>query len=58
MSNLTLSANPLGTGTFIVQSPNSNTNNTLTLPDATTTLVVLQILRLWLKHKQVLVTPS
>lgn len=39
MSNLTLSANPLGTGTFIVQSPNSNTNNTLTLPDATTTLV-------------------
>lgn len=39
MSNLTLRGNVSGTGTFIVESPNSNTNRTLTLPDATTTLV-------------------
>lgn len=39
MSNLTLRGNVAGTGTFIVESPNSNTSRTLTLPDATTTLV-------------------
>lgn len=39
MSNLTIRANPSGTGTFIVESPNSNSNQTITLPDATTTLV-------------------
>lgn len=39
MSTLTLRGNVAGTGTFIVESPNSNTNRTLTLPDATTTLV-------------------
>lgn len=39
MSNLTLKGNPSGTGTFTVESPNSNINRTITLPDATTTLV-------------------
>ena len=39
MSTLTLRGNPSGTGTFIVESPNTNTNRTITLPDATTTLV-------------------
>lgn len=39
MSNVTISGNPSGTATFTVQSPATNTNRTLTLPDATTTLV-------------------
>lgn len=39
MSNLTVRGNALGTGTVIVESPNTNTNRTITLPDATTTLV-------------------
>lgn len=39
MSTLTLRGNVSGTGTFIVESPNSNTNRTISLPDATTTLV-------------------
>lgn len=39
MSTLTLRGNASGTGTFIVESPNSNTNRTISLPDATTTLV-------------------
>ena len=39
MSNLTVRGNPLGTGTFTVESPNSNNSRTITLPDATTTLV-------------------
>lgn len=39
MSNLTVKGNVSGTGTFTVESPNSNNNRTLTLPDATTTLV-------------------
>lgn len=39
MSNLTVRGNVLGTGTVIVESPNTNSNRTLTLPDATTTLV-------------------
>tara|TARA_R110000765_G_scaffold367357_1_gene457510 strand:- start:36 stop:503 length:468 start_codon:yes stop_codon:yes gene_type:complete len=34
MSKITLSPNSLGTGTFTLASPNSNTNRTLTLPDA------------------------
>lgn len=39
MSSVTISGNPSGSGTFTVQSPNSNTSRTITLPDATTTLV-------------------
>lgn len=39
MSNLTLRGNPAGTGTFTVESPNSNNSRTISLPDATTTLV-------------------
>lgn len=36
---LTISSNVSGSGTFIVQNPASASNRTLTLPDATTTLV-------------------
>lgn len=39
MSNITLSSNASGTATFNIASPATNTNRTLTLPDATTTLV-------------------
>ena len=39
MSSVTISGNPSGSGVFTVQSPNSNTSRTITLPDATTTLV-------------------
>ena len=39
MSNLTLRGNAGGAGTFILESPNSANSRTLTLPDATTTLV-------------------
>jgi len=39
MSQLVLSPNSLGTGQFTIASPNSNTNRTLSLPDATTTFV-------------------
>ena len=39
MANLTVKGNPLGSGTFTVEPPNSNTSRTITLPDATTTLV-------------------
>jgi len=39
MSQVKISANPDGTGVFTVASPNSNTDRTLTLPDATDTLV-------------------
>lgn len=38
MSNLTVRGNPLGTGTVIVESPNTSTNRTITLPDQTGTL--------------------
>jgi hypothetical protein len=38
MSNITLGGNPAGTATFIVQTPATNTNRTLTLPDQTATL--------------------
>ena len=40
MSNITLSANAGGTGIFTIASPSSNTNRTLTLPDATGTIQV------------------
>jgi hypothetical protein len=38
MSRVSLSGNALGTGTFTIASPNSNTDRTLTLPDASGTL--------------------
>jgi hypothetical protein len=39
MSKLTLRGDPAGTGTFILSSPNSNSNRSVALPDADTTLV-------------------
>ena len=39
MSNLTVRGNTLGTGTIILESPNTNSNRTITLPDAATTLL-------------------
>jgi hypothetical protein len=38
MSNIALTPNASGTGVFTIASPNSNTNRTLTLPDATGTV--------------------
>jgi hypothetical protein len=38
MSKIALQPNNSGTGTFTIASPNSNTNRTLTLPDASGTL--------------------
>ena len=38
MSKVALSGNASGTGTFTIASPNSNTDQTLTLPDAAGTL--------------------
>lgn len=38
MSKIALSSNPLGTGTLTIASPNTNTDRTLTLPDAAGTL--------------------
>ena len=40
MSKVALSGNASGTGTFTIASPNSNTDRTLTLPDATGTVLV------------------
>lgn len=40
MSKIALSGDASGTGTFTIASPNSNNNRTLTLPDATGTVVV------------------
>jgi hypothetical protein len=40
MSKVALSGNASGTGTFTIASPNSNTDRTLTLPDATGTVFV------------------
>ena len=40
MSQIKLSPNASGTGIFTLESPNSNTNRTLTLPDATGTIQV------------------
>lgn len=39
MSTVKVSANVSGSGIFTIESPNSNTDRTLTLPDATDTLV-------------------
>lgn len=39
MSKITLSPNASGTGTFTIASPNSNTDRTLTLPDASGTIL-------------------
>jgi hypothetical protein len=39
MSRVSLSGNALGTGTFTIASPNSNTDRTLTLPDISGTLL-------------------
>lgn len=39
MSKIALSPDAAGTGTFTLASPNGNTNRTITLPDATGTLV-------------------
>jgi len=39
MSNITIAGNAAGTATFTVAAPATSTNRTLTLPDATTTLV-------------------
>lgn len=39
MSKITLSPNVSGTGTLTIAAPNTNTDRTLTLPDATGTLV-------------------
>ncbi len=39
MSQITMLANTTGTGVFTIQSPGTNTNRTITVPDATTTLV-------------------
>ena len=38
MSNIALTSNASGTGVFTIASPNSNTDRTLTLPDATGTV--------------------
>jgi len=40
MSKISLTPNASGTGNFIIASPNSNTDRTLTLPDSTGTVVV------------------
>lgn len=40
MSKIALTPNVSGTGTFTVAAPNSNTDRTLTLPDATGTVVL------------------
>jgi hypothetical protein len=39
MSKIALSGNGSGTGTFTIASPNSNSDCTLTLPDATGTIL-------------------
>ena len=39
MSNIALSGNASGTGTFTIASPNSNSDRTLTLPDASGTVL-------------------
>ena len=39
MSSIKLSPNASGTGIFSIEAPNSNTNRTLTLPDATGTIL-------------------
>jgi hypothetical protein len=39
MSKIALSGNALGTGTFTIASPDGSTDRTLTLPDATGTIL-------------------
>lgn len=39
MSQITMLANTTGTGVFTIQSPGTNTNRTITLPDATGTVL-------------------
>ena len=39
MSKVAIQGDPSGTGTFTIASPNSNNNRTLTLPDATGTII-------------------
>jgi len=39
MSNISITGNPSGTGIFTIQSPNSNVNRVLTLPDNTGTIL-------------------
>jgi uncharacterized protein (AIM24 family) len=39
MSSVSIQGNASGTGIFTIASPNSNTNRTLTLPDATGTII-------------------
>jgi hypothetical protein len=39
MSKISIEGNALGTGTFTIASPNSNTSRTLTLPDNTGTII-------------------
>ena len=39
MSSIKISPNASGTGEFVIAAPNSNTNRTLTLPDATGTII-------------------
>lgn len=39
MSKVALSGNASGTGTFTIASPNSNTDRTLSLPDASGTVL-------------------
>ena len=39
MSKIAIEGNASGTGTLTIAAPNTNTNRTLTIPDATTTLV-------------------
>ena len=39
MSSIKLESNASGTGIFTIASPNSNTNRTLTIPDATGTII-------------------
>ena len=40
MSKIALSGNASGTGTFTIAAPNSNTDRTVNIPDASGTLVV------------------
>ena len=42
MSSIKLSPNASGTGEFTIAAPNSNTNRTLTLPDATGTIATAE----------------
>jgi len=42
MSKISLKPNDSGTGTFTLEAPNSNTNRTLSLPDATGTVATVE----------------